>query len=104
MISNAVEHSSSHAPIEVFVKKQHGNAQLIVSNRGDALPKNTQVIFDQFVSLRTPERKTDENLGLGLYIAKLIAESHGGHVEARNLNEATGAVFEVTIPLINKDK
>ncbi len=101
LISNAVEHSSSHTPIEVCVRKQHGNAQLIVSNRGDALPKNTQVIFDQFVSLRTPERKTDENLGLGLYIVKLIAESHWGHVEAHNLNEATGAVFEVTIPLIN---
>ncbi len=104
LISNAVEHSFSYAPIEVFVKKQHENAQLIVSNRGDALPNNTQVIFDQFVSLRTPERKTDENLGLGLYIVKLIAESHGGHVEARNLNEATGAIFEVTIPLLDNAK
>jgi len=104
LISNAVEHSTNHEPIEVIVKQQHGKAQLLVSNRGDALPKNKMVIFDQFITLRTPERKTDENYGLGLYIVKLIAESHGGHVEARDLNGATGAVFEVTIPLITQDR
>ncbi len=60
-------------------------------------------MFDLFVSLRTPSRKTDDNFGLGLYIVKLITESHGGQVNAYDLNDETGAVFEVTLPLANLD-
>ena len=87
LISNAIEHSDGAAPIEVSVKQREGKALLIVKNKGDALPKDKQTMFNLFVSLRTPERKTDENFGLGLYIVKLIAESHGGHVDAHDLHE-----------------
>jgi len=101
LISNAVDHSDRHTPIEVIVKPQYGKAQIVVVDEGDSLPKDKQAIFDLFVSFRTLERKTDENYGLGLYIVKLIAESHGGSVTAHELDMGAGAVFEVTLPLID---
>lgn len=101
LISNAVDHSDRRTPIEVIVKPQHDKALLVVTNEGDNLPKDKQMIFDLFISFRTLERKTGENFGLGLYIVKLIAESHGGYVTAHELDMGTGAVFEVTLPLID---
>ena len=103
LISNAVEHSDPQATINVSVKQCLRDAKLIVKNKGDALPSEKKTMFDLFVSLRTPSRRTNDNFGLGLYIVKLITESHGGQVNAYDLNDETGAVFEVTLPLANLD-
>lgn len=101
LVSNAVEHCDGHAPIYISVKLVHGKVQLMVADKGDALPKDKLAIFDLFVSFRSVERQTEENFGLGLYIVKLIAESHGGQVTAHELNKGKGAVFEVMLPLIS---
>lgn len=101
LVSNAVEHCDAHAPIEISVQRVQGKVQLIVADKGDALPKDKLAMFELFISFRTVERKTDENFGLGLYIVKLIAESHGGQVTAYDFNKGEGAVFEVTLPLIS---
>lgn len=101
LITNAVDHSNRRYPIEVTVKQQHEKVLIIVTNRGDRLPSDKQAIFDLFVSFRTSEQKKADNFGLGLYIVKLIAESHGGQVVAYDLATEKGAVFEVTLPLID---
>ena len=46
------------------------------------------------VSLRDGD--PGEHLGLGLYIARLIAEGHGGSIEAENTDD--GVVFHVHLP------
>ena len=98
LISNAVEHSDQIAIIEIVVKQSNGKACLIVKNKGDELPKEKKSMFELFVSLRSPERQNNDNFGLGLYIVKLIAESHGGHVIAYDHTSEKGAVFEVILP------
>jgi signal transduction histidine kinase len=42
--------------------------------------------------------KSEKGTGLGLFIAKSIAEAHGGTVTARN-NETKGATFSLRIPM-----
>jgi signal transduction histidine kinase len=48
-------------------------------------------LFQPFAST-----KGDEGLGLGLYMARLIVESHGGRLDL--LDRPRGARFEVVIP------
>ena len=38
------------------------------------------------------------HLGLGLHIVRLVAEAHGGSVEARNLPDGGGVAFTLHLP------
>jgi len=46
------------------------------------------------VSMRSGENT--RHLGLGLYVARLIATGHGGRIEAENVDG--GVAFRVTLP------
>ena len=68
---------------------------MAVTNPGPPLPERMRSqLFDSMVSMR--EGKDSEHLGLGLYVAKLIAEGHGGSISAGNVDG--GVMFSVSIP------
>ncbi len=98
LVNNAFEHCKDNSPIIVKVNSQAGNVELSVTNEGIRLPEDKTRIFDLFVSLRDAEHWKNDSLGLGLYIVKLIAESHRGSVLARDREDKDGAVFIVSLP------
>lgn len=96
LVDNAVDFSAVGDTIRVGLSA-HGNETLLsVMNPGPALPeKMRSQLFDSLVSVRGADNT--RHLGLGLYIAKLIAEGHGGSITARNV--ADGVVFEVRLAI-----
>jgi signal transduction histidine kinase len=100
LVNNAFEHCMPNSPINVSTRTLGNNAELSVTNEGVKLPDDKARIFDLFVSLRDAEHWKNDSLGLGLYIVKLIAESHGGTVIAKDREDKQGAIFTVTIPLL----
>ncbi len=102
LVTNAFEHSQLNTPIIIRAINRYDCAELSVINEGVNLPKDKDVIFDLFISLRDAEHWKSDSLGLGLYLVKLIAESHGGFVVAKDRDDKNGAIFTVTIPLIGK--
>jgi signal transduction histidine kinase len=76
---------------------------LAVENAGPPLPEEARAqLFDSMVTLRQPNSGSAPDdaahLGLGLYIARLVAEFHGGTVRAANLPAGRGVRFEVELP------
>ena len=72
-------------------------ARLRVENDGPPLPEALRdSLFDSMISQRD-ERSSVPHLGLGLYIARLIAEFHGGTLLAENLSGARGVAFEAAL-------
>ena len=68
-----------------------------VRNTGTRLPEELQdQLFDSLVSVREPGAGL--HLGLGLHIVRLVAEAHGGSVEARNLLADEGVAFTLHLP------
>ncbi len=98
LVNNAIEHSDLNTPVTVNLLNNAGIVELSVSNEGVKLPDDKDKMFDLFVSLRDAGHWKSDNLGLGLYLVKLITEGHGGWVHASDLPDKVGAVFTVKIP------
>jgi len=94
LVENAVDFAAAGTSIRISLAS---DARLRVENQGPALPDAIRdSLFDSMVSLRG-EGGGVPHLGLGLYIARLIAEFHGGLLRAENLPGGGGVAFEAVL-------
>lgn len=95
LVDNAVDFSAAGDAIRIGLVGEDDMLVLTVMNPGPPLPDRMRSqMFDSMVSMRTAENS--RHLGLGLYVAKLIAAGHGGKITADNV--AGGVSFEVRLP------
>lgn len=86
--------------IEVSVARDAENVLLEVRDRGPGIPEaDLPRIFERFE--RASSTRHYGGLGLGLYVARQIAEAHGGTIAASN-RPGGGASFSVSLPLTTK--
>ena len=102
LLDKLADNAVSFAPqgSEVGLKLEAGRQayQIQVSNHGPLLPEGFgQKLFDSLVSVRDDGGKAG-HLGLGLHIARLIADFHQGALEAANLGDGSGVTFTLTLP------
>ena len=104
LIGNAVDFHQINTPISIELRSitladNTKTAQLVVRNTGVSLvDDDNQKLFQPMVSIRPMMKQTNEpHLGLGLYIVKLIVETHNGKVMAKNWQQ--GVEFCVTLPI-----
>jgi two-component system OmpR family sensor kinase len=83
----------------VAVASSDARASVRVSDHGPGLPPEVaERIFDRFYSRLSPEARGTGGLGLGLTIARKIADDHGGSLTVARATQG-GAVFTATLPL-----
>src|SRR6185436_16754338 len=83
LVENAADFAAKGTAIRISLSEA---ACLRVENQGSPLPDAIrESLFDSMVSLRTERTGGTPHLGLGLHIARLIAEFHGGTLRAENL-------------------
>jgi len=100
LVENAVDFSGGRAPVRVALDDATGSAALTVSNQGPLLPEKMRTrLFESMISMRDSSGAATPHLGLGLYVARLIAEFHGGTIGASNLASGDGVALGVRIPL-----
>jgi len=95
LISNAVDFSLPGKPIEIILQNNK-TTEISIINYGSVLPDEMKAqLFNSMVSFR---KKKDEqpHLGLGLHIARLIAEFHHAEITANNLPQNEGVVFKIS--------
>jgi len=90
------------AALRIALAERHGKALLEVENKGPRLPEEMRGrLFASMVSVRGKGAATGApHLGLGLYVARLIAEFHGGGIQAENTAAADGVTIRVTVPIV----
>jgi signal transduction histidine kinase len=93
LVDNAVGFSADGDTIDIRLSAVESDLEIAVTNPGPPLPERLRV-FDSMVSMRGG--KGSKHLGLGLYVAKLIAEGHGGRIAADNVDG--GVCFIVAVP------
>jgi hypothetical protein len=96
LIANAIKYASG-APIEIGVERRGDDVMLEVRDHGPGLADTDfPRIFDRFE--RAASTRHYGGLGLGLYVARQIAEAHGGDIAVLNA-PGGGASFTVRLPL-----
>ena len=99
LMDNARDFCPAGGVILFSVVDTTAGVALLVENDGPPLPEGMEEqMFESMVSVR--EGKSDSvHLGLGLTVARLIAEFHGGSVRAANTEEKSGVRISVVMPL-----
>ncbi len=96
-ISNAATHTKSGGKINVSLASSENSAVLSVFNEGENIDSNMiDDIWTPFFKSDKARTRSNNNVGLGLYIVKTIIEKHKGTVGVENT--PTGVVFTFTIP------
>ena len=95
LLENAIKFSPDSSCVEVRVEDSIDSVMLSVLDHGPGIPaEGNEKIFERFyrAGLQTKVSGT----GLGLPIARRIAEAHNGSIDAQSL-ESGGALFNVRI-------
>lgn len=100
LVSNAVDFHAPESAVDLALTMENQSAVLTISNEGPLLPKEMEgQLFRSMVSVRPQRDAAEPHLGFGLYIARLIAEFHGGEVAAANRADGRGVLVTVRLPL-----
>ena len=98
LLNNAVSFSKNDTLIKITLKKKNKYVVLSFIDNGPGIRDGEEEkIFERFYSERPTGQGFEIHSGLGLSIARQIAEAHGGKLSVKNLFE--GAEFLLTLPI-----
>lgn len=96
LLDNAVKYATADSPIAVTLEKARRGVRLRVSNGCDPLPeKELNKLFDRFYRADPSRNAATGGFGIGLSIARSIAEGHKGSVHARQADGRIEFVVEL---------
>ena len=98
LLDNACKYAGDNGKARVELHAQNGNACLVVHNTGSLiLAEDLQHVFDRFYRADKARTSGAGGFGLGLSIAKEVAEEHDGTITAKSSDEE-GTTFTATLP------
>jgi signal transduction histidine kinase len=96
LLDNAVKYTPDGGSITVSVEERVDSVGLAVSDTGLGIPEDElPLIFERFY--RADAARAEEGVGLGLSIARQIAEAHGGAIRASS-RVGVGSTFVLLLP------
>jgi PAS domain S-box-containing protein len=100
LIANAVKFTAAGGRVQVSLARGDGEAVVGVTDTGIGIePEVLDRIFDRFRQADSTITRRHGGLGLGLAIARHLAELHGGSVSAESAGLGHGATFTLRLPL-----
>ena len=96
LVDNAVKYSSAGGRVSVRALADDGHVVIDVIDEGPGIaPEDQKLIFEKFG--RSSGRAANPGTGLGLFIARSMAEAHGGTLDVEFVPER-GSMFRLELP------
>lgn len=96
LLDNAIKYTPEGGVVAVVVRQDGDRIRMEVSDTGVGIPgEDLPRVFERFY--RADPARSEGGAGLGLSLARQIARSHGGEIEARS-KPGKGSTFVLTIP------
>ena len=100
LISNASKFSPAGATIGLSVRRRSDRVEFVVRDTGTGIAPNfLPKVFELFEQAEQSAARPEGGLGVGLTIAKGVAELHGGSVEIDSAGHGLGTTAILRIPL-----
>ena len=100
LVSNALKYSPGGGPISVAaVERGRGEVEVCVQDHGLGVPDDwLNRIFERFQRVERPERDSIRGTGLGLYIARQLAELNAGRIWVTSEGVGQSSTVHFTLP------
>jgi heavy metal sensor kinase len=100
LLDNAIKYTPAGGSVTITARAENGSYVLEVADTGGGVPaESKERVFDRFYRAQRARElgEPSSGAGLGLAIAKWIAQAHAGTLTLEK-SDATGSVFRVTLP------
>ena len=101
VVSNAIEYAPECGAVKLAIARIHDLLCFQVSDNGKGFsPENLKQAATQFYR-GDKSRSSKSHFGMGLFIAKSVAEQHGGTLSIANSKETGGGTVTIEIPIVS---
>ncbi|TAM87732.1 response regulator [bacterium] len=101
IVGNAIKYSPPGQPITVRAAGDGESIRVCVTDRGIGVPsEEIGFLFERFSRASNARRSSVKGSGLGLYLANVIAQRHGGRIEVES-QVGSGSTFTVVLPYLS---
>lgn len=101
LVDNAIAFTPPGGRVDLSLTVADAEGRLAICDTGQGIaPRDLEHIFERFYRPDRARTRRGGGAGLGLSIARWIAEAHGGHIEVES-TLGTGSTFTVVLPVSN---
>jgi len=98
LIGNAVKYSPRGGEVRVELNKRDGEAEILIRDQGIGItPEDLGRLGEPFTR-GTGKAASFAGMGIGLHVAKLMAQAHDGSLRLASEGEDRGTTVRVTLP------
>lgn len=102
LLSNAIKFTPTHGRIHVIIHCAKSNVEIVVSDSGQGIaPEFLDHVFDRFRQADASTTRKHGGLGIGLSIARQLAELHGGKLSVSSPGVGKGSSFTLSLPMLS---
>ncbi len=100
LLTNAAKYTPDGGTIELSIKRDGPFAVATVTDNGQGIePEALERVFELFVQENGSTLSSESGLGIGLTLARTLAELHGGTLRAESAGRGQGSRFTLRLPL-----
>lgn len=103
LIENAIKHSANSSPVMITCKQDENEVAIAVRDFGTGIePEFLERLFEPFSQADNVNNRSNDGVGLGLFLCKRIALAHGGDLLVKSeINKGSEFTFRLPIVGIN---
>jgi signal transduction histidine kinase len=101
LLHNAAKFTPEEGRIAVEFSHADGHARIRIADSGVGIPSDQlERVFDMFARVERFGSRSEQGLGIGLALARRLADLHGGSLLATSSGEGRGATFTLSLPVL----
>jgi signal transduction histidine kinase len=99
LVGNAVKYSPTGGDIRVAVREKDGGAEIVIADDGIGIPPEDLPKLGHPFVRGGGRAGTFAGMGVGLYVARIVAEAHSGSLALESAGDGKGTTVRVKLPL-----